>query len=153
MNKKENKIDHSPLPVSNSTSWQVVKLPKIEDHRGNLTFIEGRSQVPFDIARAYYLYDVPGGSERAGHAHKKLQQLLIAISGSFDIHLDDGTNQQIIHLNRGYFGLLLNSMVWRVISNFSSGAVCLALASLPYDESDYFRKYEDFLEALREPKR
>lgn len=132
----------------NSPLWRLIDLPKIVDRRGNLTFIENGSQIPFDIARVYYLYDVPGGSERAGHAHKQLQQLLIAISGSFDVFLDDGTNRQTISLNRGYTGLLLGSMVWRTISNFSSGAVCLAIASLPYDEADYYRTYESFSAAL-----
>lgn len=135
-------------PEMKSPLWRLIDLPKIVDRRGNLTFVENGSQIPFNIARVYYLYDVPGGSERAGHAHKELQQLIIAISGSFDVFLDDGTNQQTISLNRGYTGLLLGSMVWRTISNFSSGAVCLAIASLPYDEADYYRTYEAFRNAL-----
>jgi hypothetical protein len=135
--------------VSKSPLWDIVKLPKIEDDRGNLTFIEGEAQVPFKIARAYYLYDVPGGSVRAGHAHKELQQLLIATSGSFDVNLDDGVTKQTFTLNRGYIGLMLKSMVWRTLSNFSSGAVCMVLASTVYDESDYFREYGDFMQEYK----
>ena len=141
----------SGLELSDARSskpWELVKLPRIEDARGNLTFIESLRHVPFNIARVYYLYDVPGGSDRAGHAHKELTQMLIAISGSFDVFLDDGTNRETIFLNRGYTGLLLRSMVWRTISNFSSGAVCLALASRPYDEADYYRDYTTFMKAL-----
>ncbi len=130
-------------------SWQVIDLARVQDFRGNLTFIEGRRHIPFDIARVYYLYDVPGGAERAGHAHKDLQQLLIAASGSFDVHLDDGQRRETITLRRAYYGLLLEAMVWRVIDNFSSGAVCLTLASSPYDEDDYYRNYEEFIAAVR----
>ena len=133
----------------NNPGWSLVELPKIPDHRGNLTFIEGSRHVPFDIARVYYLYDVPGGAMRAGHAHRQLQQLVIAASGSFDVRLDNGTVKETVSLNRSYVGLLLQSMVWREIDNFSSGAVCLVLASRPYEESDYFREYSDFITALK----
>ncbi|RYC30019.1 WxcM-like domain-containing protein [Lichenibacterium minor] len=129
--------------------WRTIELPQIHDVRGNLTFVEGNRHVPFDIQRVYYLYDVPGGAERAGHAHKRLQQVIIAMSGSFDLHLDDGTRQETITLRRAHIGVLLGSMVWRVIDNFSSGAVCLCLASLPYEESDYYRSYSDFHSNLR----
>lgn len=125
-------------------SWELLKLPLIPDHRGNLTFLEGKRHVPFDIQRVYYLYDVPSGSERAGHAHRQLQQLIIAASGSFSIHLDDGVNQETIFLNRSHIGLLMGPLVWRVIDNFSSGAVCLVLASMIYEERDYIRSYSDF---------
>jgi hypothetical protein len=128
---------------------ELIELPKIHDPRGNLTFIEGNNHVPFDIRRAYYLYDVPGGAERGGHAHKGLQQLIIAMSGSFDIVLDDGYAQERFHLNRSYFGLYLGPMVWREIDNFSSGSVCMVLASTTYDESDYYRDYDEFLRAAR----
>lgn len=128
---------------------RLIDLPKIQDHRGNLTFIEGSHHIPFDIQRVYYLYDVPGGSERGGHAHKALQQLIVAISGSFDIHLDDGYEKRTIHLNRSFLGLYLCPMIWREIDNFSSGAVCMVLASDYYDESDYYRDYELFLSAAK----
>ena len=126
---------------------RIIELPKISDPRGNLTFIEGLNQVPFPIERVYYLYDVPGGAERGGHAHKQLKQLIIAISGSFDVVLDDGTERKKVQLNRSYNGLLITSMVWREIENFSSGAVCLVLASRPYEEDDYYRDYRDFCNA------
>ncbi len=125
-----------------------IKLPIIHDARGNLTFIENNRHIPFEIKRVYYLYDVPGGSERAGHAHKELYQLMIAMSGSFDVHLDDGKTKMTHHLNRSYEGLLIPPMHWRVLDNFSSGAVCLVLANDYYNESDYFRDYEEFLKHL-----
>jgi hypothetical protein len=136
----------------NVRGCKIIDLPKISDPRGNLTFIEPPQHVPFDIARVYYLYDVPGGAERGGHAHKELQQLIIAMSGSFDIVLDDGVNKERIHLNRPYFGLYVNTMVWRELDNFSSGSVCMVLASIPYDESDYYRDYEEFSQALKDKK-
>ena len=121
-----------------------IQLPKIYDSRGCLTFIEGSHHVPFDIRRVYYLYDVPGAGERGGHAHKNLQQLLIALSGSFDVHLDDGVSRKSVGLNRPWTGLLIPRMIWREINNFSGGSVCLVLASLNYDESDYYRDYGAF---------
>ena len=124
-----------------------MEFPVIADPRGNLTFIENSSHIPFDIQRVYYLYDVPGGSSRAGHAHKELHQVLIAMSGSFDVELDDGREKRRFHLNRSYYGLYICPMVWREIDNFSSGSVCMALASLPYDEADYYREYDDFVAA------
>jgi dTDP-4-dehydrorhamnose 3,5-epimerase-like enzyme len=129
---------------------RIIELPKVHDPRGNLTFVEGGRHIPFDIKRVYYLYDVPGGESRAGHAHKTLEQLLIAISGSFDITLDDGTVRRKYQLNRSYVGLYIPNMFWREIDNFSSGAVCLVLASAPYDPADYFREYEDFIRGIKE---
>ena len=126
----------------------IIKLPRISDPRGNLTFIEGGRHIPFEIQRVYYLYDVPGGAERGGHAHKALHQLIIATSGSFDVHLDDGYSKKTVHLNRSYYGLYVCPMVWREIDNFSSGAVCMVLASDYYKESDYFREYSEFLSYL-----
>jgi dTDP-4-dehydrorhamnose 3,5-epimerase-like enzyme len=124
---------------------RIIELPKIADPRGNLTFIEGNSQIPFDIKRVYYLYDVPGGGERGGHAHKDLSQLIIAMSGSFDVVLDDGENKKRVHLNRSYQGLYVCPMIWRELDNFSSGSVCLVLASNLYSEDDYFRDKHDFM--------
>jgi hypothetical protein len=128
---------------------RIIDLPKISDPRGNLTFVESQNHVPFNINRVYYTYDVPGGAERGGHAHKELKQLIIAMSGSFDITLDDGFEKKTFHLNRSYFGLYVNTMVWREIDNFSSGSVCMVLASELYSEADYYREYEDFLKAVR----
>lgn len=129
---------------------QIIELPKIADTRGNLTVIENNKNIPFEIKRVYYLYDVPGGAERAGHAHKVLKQFLVAMSGSFDVVIDDGYEKVTYHLNRAYYGLYICPMVWREIVNFSSGSVCMALASDFYDESDYYRKYENFIKAARE---
>jgi hypothetical protein len=128
---------------------RIIDLPKIGEPRGNLTFIENQRHIPFDIKRVYYLYDVPGGADRAGHAHKGLHQLIIAMSGSFDIHLDDGFEKKSFHLNRSYYGLYICPMIWRTIDNFSSGSVCLVLASNFYDESDYYRDYDGFIAAAR----
>ncbi|OWK38562.1 sugar 3,4-ketoisomerase [Fimbriiglobus ruber] len=129
---------------------QIIQLPRIADPRGSLTFVEGDRHVPFPIRRVYYLYDVPGGADRGGHAHKDLRQFIVAMSGSFDVVVDDGRRRQRYHLNRSYYGLYLPTMIWRELDNFSSGSVCLVLASAPYDESDYYRRYEDFLIALKE---
>lgn len=128
---------------------RIIDLPKIQDHRGNLTFIESGRHIPFDIKRTYYLYDVPGGASRAAHGHRKLQQLMIAMSGSFDVTLDDGREKRRFHLNRSYNGLYIPPMMWRDLDNFSSNSVCMVLASDFYDEADYFRDYEDFIAAVR----
>jgi len=133
------------MSVFNINSCKLIDLPRIHDPRGNLTFVEGGNHVPFDIRRVYYLYDVPGGAERGGHAHKELYQLIIAMSGAFDIVLDDGREKKRFHLNRSYIGLYVCPMIWREMDNFSSGAVCLVLASNYYDESDYYRNYDEFL--------
>jgi len=130
---------------------KIIQLPKIEDVRGNLSFIEGGQHVPFDIKRVYYLYDVPGGSDRGSHAHKNLYQFIVAMSGSFDVVLDDGQDKKRFHLNRSYYGLYVCPMMWRYLDNFSSGAVCMVLASSYYNESDYIRDYREFLE-LTNPK-
>ncbi len=124
---------------------KIIELPKITDVRGNLTFVEGGNQIPFDIQRVYYLYDVPGGAHRGGHAHKDLHQLIIAMSGSFDVLLDDGINKKRVHMNRSYTGLYVCPMIWRELENFSSGSVSMVLASSKYDEDDYYRDYESFI--------
>ena len=124
---------------------KIIDIPKIEDRRGNLSVVEEFKNVPFHIARAYWLYDVPAGAKRGGHAHKRLKQLLIALSGSFTVTLDDGHEKRKILLNRAYLGLLIETGIWRTIDDFSSGAVCLVLASELYDESDYIYDYEEFL--------
>jgi len=135
------------MPLDNC---RLIDLPKIHDPRGNLTFVESNNQIPFAIERVYYLYDVPGGSERGGHAHKELHQLIIAMSGSFDVTLDDGKGKKRVHLNRSYNGLYVCPMIWRELDNFSSGAVCMVLASNKYSESDYYRDYAEFMRARRD---
>ena len=126
---------------------RIVELPRIQDPRGNLTFIEGGGHVDFDIRRVYYLSDVPGGSDRGGHAHRELRQLIVAMSGSFDVVLDDGRDRRRVHLNRSYQGLYVCPMIWRELDNFSSGSVCMVLASTRFDEADYYRHYADFMRA------
>ena len=128
---------------------QRIDLPKIADPRGNLSFIEGGCHVPFSIKRVFYLYDVPGGADRGGHALKQCHQFLIALSGSFDVITDTGGEKQRTQLNRSFYGLYLPPMVWREMDNFSSGSVCLALASENYSEQDYYRDYAGYLTALR----
>jgi hypothetical protein len=129
---------------------KLIDLPKIEDRRDNLTFIENSRHIPFDIKRVYYLYDVPGGALRTGHANKTLHQFLFAMSGSFDVTVDNGHNQTKFHLNRSYYGLYIPPMVWREIDNFSSGSVCLAMASDFFDEADYYRKYPEFKKVIQD---
>ena len=131
---------------------RIIELPKISDPRGNLTFVEANRHIPFDIKRVYYLYDVPGGSVRAGHGHKQLQQLFIAMSGSFDLLIDDGHEKKKYHMNRSYYGLYVCPMIWRDLDNFSSGSVCMVFASDYYDESDYYREYQDFIKAVNQKK-
>ncbi|MEI6348843.1 MAG: FdtA/QdtA family cupin domain-containing protein [Bacteroidota bacterium] len=132
--------------MSNSVyHCSIVELPKIHNIAGNITAVENQITAPFDIKRVYYLYDVPGGEDRGGHAHKELQQFIIAVSGAFDVLIDDGINKKIIHLDRPYIGLHIVSGIWRELLNFSSGAVCLVLASHGYDEADYIRKYNQYL--------
>jgi hypothetical protein len=128
---------------------ELISFPVIPDHRGNLTFVEGNEHVPFDIKRVFYLYDVPGGQARAGHALKGVEQVIIAMSGSFDVVLDDGTERETITLNRSYYGLYVPSLVWRELENFSSGSVCLVLASERYDPDAYHREYPEFLAAVK----
>ena len=126
----------------------LIDLPKITDPRGNLTFIEECRHVPFDIKRVFYLYDVPTGADRGAHAHKRLHQCLICLSGSFDVALDDGHHSRRVHLNRPWRALHIPPMIWAAEVNFDPGSVCMVLASAPYDESDYFRDYSQYLSAL-----
>ena len=122
----------------------IIELPRIENPAGNITPVHSGVNIPFEIARVYYLYDIPGGVTRGGHAHKTLKQLIIAASGSFDVLLDDGINKKTVTLNRPYYGLYMPQMIWRELQNFSSGGICLVLASMRYDEADYIRDYVAF---------
>ena len=132
-----------------SGSVQLINLPVVSDPRGDLTFIEGKNHVPFDIARVYYLYNVPVDAERGGHAHKELEQVVFALSGSFRLRIDDGQNTQDHWLRDPRIGLYINRLVWREMDSFSQGAVCMVLASRPYEEADYYRNYDDFLAAAQ----
>ena len=124
----------------------IVQLPKIQNQAGNITALENQKNIPFDVKRVYYLYDVPGGAERGGHGHIKLASFIMALSGSFDVVINDGTNKKIVHLDRPYIGLHLVPGIWRELINFSSGAICLVLASAIYEETDYIRDYTTFKE-------
>lgn len=124
-------------------SIQIISLPKIEDRRGNLSVIENDT-IPFEIKRVYYVYDIPSGAERGGHAHKNLQQFLVALSGSFDVILNDGKEETCITLNKPNLGLLIKPGIWRKLQNFSSGAICLVVASEVYIEEDYIRDFDEF---------
>lgn len=135
--------------MSNINDCLIINLPKITDARGNLTFIEGTRHIPFEIKRFFYLYDVPGGESRAGHALRNCHQFLIAMSGAFDVILDDGTEKKRYVLNRSYYGLYVPPLIWREIENFSSGSVCAVLASEPYAEYDYFRDYSEYIKAVK----
>ncbi|MDP9104411.1 MAG: FdtA/QdtA family cupin domain-containing protein [Candidatus Eremiobacteraeota bacterium] len=129
---------------------RLIELPRIHDPRGNLTFIESERHVPFALKRLFYLYDVPGGATRAGHALKTCHQFLIATSGSFDVSVDDGTQAEVRQLNRSHYGLYIPPMIWRELSNFSSNSICMVLASEFYSQDDYYREYPDFLAGVRD---
>jgi len=128
----------------------AVEFPKIADPRGNLTYVEGGRHIPFVIRRAYWIYGVPGGEKRGGHAYRRLHEVIIALSGSFEVHLDDGTRRRTHLLSRGYVGLYVPAMVWRELENFSTNTVCLILASEPYSESDYVRDHPEFVREQRD---
>jgi len=130
-------------------STRLVDLPVVSDPRGDLTFIEGQNHIPFDIARVYYLYNVPVDAERGGHAHEKLQQVVFALSGSFRMRVDDGQTKQDYWLRDPRKGLYINRLIWREMDSFSQGAVCMVLASHPYDEEDYYRNYDNFIAATK----
>ena len=127
---------------------KIIELPRITDPRGNLTVAEVNKNIPFDIKRVYWLYDVPGGECRGGHAHKQIKEILIAVSGSFHVTLDNGKEKQTFLLNHPYQGLLIDTKTWRTLDDFSSGAVCVVLASDFYDENDYIYDYNDFLQYI-----
>ena len=127
---------------------RFIELPKITDQRGNLSYLNSAEHIPFDLQRAYFVYDVPAGSVRGGHAHKSLHQLILAVSGSFDVVVNDGSGERTFSLNHPWRGLYVGPMVWRTLENFSSGAVCLVLASRPYEEEDYIRDFGTY-SALR----
>ena len=124
---------------------RLIELPKIEDPRGNLSFIEELNQIPFKVNRVYWIYDVPGGQFRGGHAFKQQHELIVALSGSFDVTLDDGSSKRKYFLNRSYYGLYVPNKIWRSLENFSTNSLCLILASTHYYEKDYMREYHEFL--------
>ncbi len=125
---------------------KLIELPRKYDRRGSLTPITNQGQIPFDIVRTYYLYDVPGGESRGGHAHRELQQLIMSVMGAFDVVLDDGSDKKTVRLERAYYGLYVPRQIWRELINFSSGAICLVLASMPYEEAEYIRDYDTFIQ-------
>ena len=137
------------MTTSSVDQCEILDLPKMADPRGNLTFIESGKHIPFDIKRVFYIYDVPTGESRGAHAHKNLKQFIICLSGSFDVKVDDGNQKKTIHLNRPWQGVYIPPMVWGAETNFDPGSVCLILVSDFYDESDYYRNYDEFIEALR----
>jgi len=130
--------------------FREIQLPQIQDPRGDLTFVEGGNHIPFDIARVYYLYNVPVDAERGGHAHRRLEQIVFALSGSFRMKIDDGKTKSEYWLRDPRKGLYINNMIWREMDSFSQGAVCMVLASHQYDEADYYRDYDDFLTVAKE---
>ena len=133
--------------MESSVPWKVVSLPQVQRPQGNLTAVAGMDDVvPFDIARVFYLYDIPGGAARAGHAHYQLQELIVSVLGAFRVVVDDGNTRDVVELNRGYTGLYVPPMVWRELVDFSAGAVCVVMASRPYEEADYIRDHDAFLE-------
>lgn len=138
-----------PSPAAGATGCRIVELPRIADPRGNLTFLEGDEHVPFPIRHVDCIYDVPGGASRGGHAHRQLEQFIIAMAGSFEVHVDDGRHTEVFQLDRSYYGLYVPPMVWREMARFSSASVGLVVASHHYDEADYLRDYDAFVAAAR----
>ncbi len=135
--------------MSNVFDCSLMELPRIASASGNLTPVYGGKSLPFEIERVFYLYDIPGGIARGGHAHRQLHQFIVAASGSFDFLMDDGYNRRVVTLNRPYYGLHVTNMIWGELFNFSSGGICLVLASAHYEEADYFRDYDEFQQAVR----
>lgn len=141
-------INNSLVVIMNQLAQvALINLPKIEDERGNLSFIEQDTHIPFAIKRTYWIHDVPGGQVRGGHAYKTLNEFVVALSGSFDVVLDDGKERKSWHLNRSYYGLYVPSMIWRSMENFSTNALCLIVASGDYDAGDYVRNYDEFIKS------
>ena len=140
------------MSVISVNDCSVIELPKINNRAGNITPVHGNKEIPFEINRIFYLYDIPGGESRGAHAHKDCHQFLIAASGAFEIDLDDGVNKRTVSLNRPNFGLHIPPGIWAAEKGFSSGAICLVLASHTYNEADYLRKYEDFLQYIQQQK-
>lgn len=132
-----------------SSKGYIIDLPKIVDPRGNLTVAEGLKDVPFEVKRVYWTYDVPSGESRGGHAHRCCEEFIVAVSGSFNVTLDDGRERRTFHLNHPYQGLYVGTGIWRTLDDFSSGAVCLVLASERFEEEDYIREYDDYTEYLK----
>ena len=132
------------MSKSSISQCRIIDLPKIMDDRGNLSFFEEQRHIPFSIKRSYWIYDVPGGESRGGHAYRELEEFIVALSGSFEIFLDDGIEQKIVPLNRAYYGLYIPKMIWRRMQNYSTNSVAFVVASLPYSENDYIRNYEIF---------
>lgn len=137
------------MNISLAKDCRILDLPKVPDVRGNLTFIENSRHIPFEVKRVFYTYDVPGGESRAEHANINTEQFIIAMSGSFDVTIDDGYKRVKFQLNRAHYGLYVPKMIWRGIENFSSGAVCLVLASSFYSKDDYIRDYEEFIKKVK----
>lgn len=131
------------------SSCRVIEFPKISDHRGNLTFIEGGRHVPFDVKRTFYVYDIPSGEHRGAHAHHALHQVIICLSGGMDVYLDDGQEKRTVHLNRPWLGVHVPPMIWAAEGNFDPGTVYVVLASEYYDEADYIRDYDEFVDLVR----
>lgn len=136
--------------MSRIEECKILDLPKVQDPRGNLSIVESSINIPFDIKRVFYIYDVPTGEERGAHAHKTLHEFLICLSGGFDVKLDDGFSKKTIHLNRPWFGLHIPPLIWACETNFDPGSVCLVLTSDFYDSNDYLRDYEDFISLKRQ---
>lgn len=133
----------------NINDVKLIELPKFADPRGNLSFVEQNNHIPFEIHRTYWIYDVPGGESRGGHAYKKNMEFVIALSGSFDVILNDGVAEKRISLNRSYYGLLIPKMIWRKMENFSTNSLALVLSSTNYDVDDYIHNYDEFIKSIR----
>jgi len=140
------------LVASSVDQCKIIDLPKINDPRGNLTFVESEKHIPFEIKRVFYIYDVPTGESRGAHSHHTLKQFIICLAGSFDVKVDDGRTKKVIHLNRPWQGVFIPPMIWDSEANFDPGSVCLVLSSDMYNEKDYIRNYDEFLEVVQSNK-